>query len=210
MKKDYIFGLIAGFFTSIFLIFIIKNPKLDEVSGFAALEKIVWLLPFLFPVIFVFGLWFAKLLSSKIGNVLVQVAKFVEIGLLNTFIDFGILNLLMGVSGAFSGWQIAMFNTVSFTCAAINSFFWNKHWTFEKKEGKVEKEFLQFLIVSVIGWLINTGIVFLGTNFISPLFGSSGAMWVNLMKIFATVASMVWNFIGYKFWAFKKPEESAK
>jgi len=202
MKKDYLFSLAAGLITSLFLIFIVQNPKLEEVRSFLFFGKIVWLLPIVFPLIFLFGVWLANLISKRIA-VMMQVAKFFEIGLLNTFIDFGILNLLMGIFGETSGWQIALFNTASFTFAVINSYFWNKHWTFERKGGRTEKEFLQFLVVSVIGWIINTGIVFMGTNFISPLFGSSGAMWVNIMKVLATVASMVWNFVGYKFWAFK-------
>jgi len=209
MKKDYLFSLAAGLITSLFLIFIVQNPKLEDVSGFLFLGKIVWILPIVFPLIFLFGVWFAKLISKKIA-VMMQIAKFFEIGLLNTFIDFGFLNLLMGIFGETSGWQIALFNTGSFSLAVINSYFWNKYWTFETKGGKAERQFFQFLAVSAVGWLINTGIVFLGTNFISPLFGSSGAMWVNIMKVFATVASMVWNFVGYKFWAFKSQKVETK
>lgn len=209
MKKDYLFSLIAGLFTSLFLIFVIQNPKLEEVRGFLFLGKIIWLLPILFPLIFVFGIWFANLISKRIP-VMMQIAKFGEIGLFNTFIDFGILNLLIGIFGETSGWYIALFNTFSFSFAVINSYFWNKHWTFKKEKGRADKEFFQFLVVSAIGWVINTGIVFAGTNFISPILGASGGLWVNIMKIFATAASMIWNFIGYKFWAFKSSKNEQK
>lgn len=210
MKKDYLFSLIAGFLTSLFLIFVIKNPLLKEIQGLLILEKIVWFLPVFLSLGFLFGFWFSKIIAKKI-LVMMQIVKFVEIGVLNTFVDFGILNILIWTTGVTFGWKIALINTVSFTCAVINSYFWNKHWTFEQKENKVrggEKEFFQFLVVSVIGWLLNTGIVFLGTTFMSPLFGISGGLWVNLMKILATAVSMVWNFIGYKFWVFKKQSDT--
>jgi len=201
-RKDYLFSLMAGFLTSFFLIFIAKNPSIREVQSFSALDKIVWYLPVLFPVLFVFGFWFGKIIAKKIA-VILQIVKFAEIGVLNTFADFGILNLLMWMTGTTSGWKIALINTASFSCAVINSYFWNKYWTFKTGEGRAEKEFLQFLIVSVIGWLLNTGIVFLGTTFIAPIFGISGGLWANLIKILATALSMIWNFIGYKFWVFK-------
>src|SRR3989344_219585 len=56
-----------------------------------------------------------------------------------------------------------------------------------------------FFIVSLVGIAINTGIVYAGSSFVSPLFGVSAGAWVNIVKLLATVVSMVWNFLGYKF-----------
>jgi len=62
------------------------------------------------------------------------------------------------------------------------------------------------LIISVIGISINDAIVYGLATFTSPLFGLSAQMWTNVAKLFATAASMVWNFIGYKFIVFKKKD----
>ena len=132
-----------------------------------------------------------------------QGIKFVLVGILNTAIDFGVLNLLILITGITGGWAIAPLNAISFLCAATNSYLWNKFWTFKAKGGVAGKEFSQFLIISLIGIGINTGIVVAGTSLVSPLFGLSSKVWVNLIKVLATGVSMVWNFLGYKFIVFK-------
>lgn len=199
-KKDLVLSAICGELTAWFLIFVIKNPYVLEFEGLAKIESFLWFLPVVFPVIFVSGIIIAKLFE-KIVAISTQVVKFLEIGVLNTLIDLGILNLLIWVFGITSGIGLAPLNTVSFLLAATNSYFWNKFWTF-KKTGQSRKEFLQFFVVSAIGWFINTGIVVLGTAYIDQSVVSAGA-WVNIVKIFATLVAMTWNFIGYKFIVFK-------
>lgn len=136
-----------------------------------------------------------------------QAVKFVLVGALNTLIDFGVLNLLVWLTGITGGWAIAPLNAISFFCAVINSYFWNKFWTFKVKGG-FAKEFSQFLVISLIGIGINTGIVVAGTSLISPLAGLSPTLWVNFVKVLATFVSMTWNFLGYKFIVFKSNEQS--
>jgi putative flippase GtrA len=81
----------------------------------------------------------------------------------------------------------------------------NKRWTFEDNTAeKTGVKFSQFLAVSIIGIIINGGIVYLITSFTQPLFGLSPQLWANVAKLFATAVSLVWNFIGYKFFVFKK------
>jgi putative flippase GtrA len=202
LKKNIIYSLICGELSSWFLIFVIKNPYIEEFKELARIESFVWILPIIFPIIFLVGILIGQVLS-KLLTIISQIVKFLEVGVLNTLIDVGILNLLVWLSGITSGAGLAPLNTVSFLCAATNSYYWNKFWTF-KKEGRLEgKEFLQFLVISIVGWGINTGIVVLGTTFLTPAASLSAGAWVNIMKLTATFVSMAWNFIGYKFIVFK-------
>lgn len=139
-------------------------------------------------------------------NLIKQISKFVVVGVINTGIDFAILNALMFSTNISSGKWMIIFNSISFTAAVVNSYFMNKYWTFQQQiaENKPEKEFFQFIIVSVVGISINDAIVYGTTTFIPPIFGLSEKLWANVAKIFATLASMTWNFIGYKFFVFKK------
>lgn len=139
-------------------------------------------------------------------NLIKQISKFVVVGVINTGIDFAILNALMFSTNISSGKWMIIFNSISFTAAVVNSYFMNKYWTFQQQiaENKPEKEFFQFIIVSVVGISINDAIVYGATTFIPPIFGLSEKLWANVAKIFATLASMTWNFIGYKFFVFKK------
>lgn len=149
---------------------------------------------------------FIKIILIKYPT-LIQFSKFCIVGVINTAIDFGVLNLLMYFSGIYKGPQIAIFNVISFTVAVINSYALNKYWTFkEKKAGakKVPKQFFQYLCVSIIGITINTSIVYSVATYVSPLFGFSVLLWANFAKGLATAVSLFWNFIGYKFIVFKK------
>jgi putative flippase GtrA len=202
LKKNIIYSLICGELSSWFFIFVIKNPYIEEFKGLVGMESFVWILPVVLPIVFLVGVLIGQVLS-KLFAIISQIVKFLEVGVLNTFIDIGILNVLVWVSGITSGAGLAPLNTVSFLCAATNSYYWNKFWTF-KKEGQMKgKEFFQFLVISIIGWGINTGIVVLGTTFLSPVAALSAGAWVNIMKLVATFVSMAWNFIGYKFIVFK-------
>jgi putative flippase GtrA len=168
-------------------------------------------LPIAFPAIFLIG-FLAGHLLSKVSAVFSQIIKFGEIGVLNTFIDTGILNLLISITGITSGVALAPLNTLSFLCAMTNSYFWNKFWTFKNPSTNsgpagnkaTSKNFFQFLIVSGVGWGINTGILVLGTTFLDPAFNLSEGAWANLVKFASIIISMVWNFVGYKFFVFKK------
>lgn len=143
-----------------------------------------------------------KVISKKTGG---QFLKFITVGGLNTLIDIGILNLLMYLSGIYSGSTIIVFNVISVSAAIVNSYFWNKYWTFSAKEKENQaQEFGSFIVVSLGGALINTLVVYSLTTFVDPAFGLSKEIWANFAKVLAIGLAWLWNFSGYKFFVFKK------
>jgi putative flippase GtrA len=136
---------------------------------------------------------------------LAQFIKFVMVGLMNTAIDFAVLNLLMWQTGIYEGKWMFLLNAISFTVAVSNSYFWNKYWTFRAKGPAIEPAQMgQFLIVSLIGVAINSSIVYMFTTNITPFFGLGRELWANAAKMLATGLTLIWNFIGYKFIVFNK------
>ncbi len=134
-----------------------------------------------------------------------QLSKFIVVGVINTGIDFLVLNIEMKITGIASGPVMFYMNTISFGVATINSYFMNKLWTFQDKDQtKNEVKFTEFIAVSVVGAGINSSIVAGITTFIPPIFGLSAKMWANVAKLGATGISLIWNFIGYKLFVFKK------
>jgi len=118
------------------------------------------------------------------------------VGVLNTLVDFSAFNLLVFVFG------VPALVAYPFSVAAgiINSFLWNKHWTFSAGGSAAwRREAVVFLGVSVSGMLINWA----GFAVLHLLFGSSSALALNLEKLAASLVSMVWNFLGYRFFAFQ-------
>lgn len=202
MKRgDIIASLILGGIIGLFLAFILQG------FGFGIFSP--WILVLILPILAVVGIAVGELIGKKIPIIL-QIMKFGMVGLANTAVDFGILNFLMAATGIFSGKDIFFLNSVSFIIAVIHSYFWNKFWTFSARKTEATKEFLQFLIVSVVGLLINGGIVYMITTWLQPMFGVNEISWANAGKVAATAISLIWNFIGYKFIVFKKGNASGQ
>ena len=193
--RDLALTLTASILIVAFLI-----PTLINTKKFDAIPNSYAVLFIGLPALALIGMFVIKQLSKKLA-LLWQVAKFALVGVLNTAIDFGILNLLILITGFTAGAGIGIINIPSFTLAILNSYIWNRKWVFENaKQGN----FFVFVAVTVIGLLINTTVVVVVTTWIPPLFGLSPTLWANVAKVFATGFSMVWNFTGYKLVVFKR------
>ena len=87
---------------------------------------------------------------------LTRFLKFAVVGTIGAIVDFGILYLLHAVLG----WNLALSNTISFTCAVISNFIWNRYWTYPDSRSKpISSQLVQFFVVNIVGWAINTGIL---------------------------------------------------
>ncbi len=204
-KRDILAGLIIGELSSWLILIIFNNLRIK----FAFL----WTLTVVLPVLSVIGLWIADFLGKKFF-ILWQAAKFVLVGILNTLIDLGVLNFLIWLFGISVGVQYSVFKGISFTIAVINSYFWNRSWTFYSapaaagaesiKSPTKATEFLQFFVVSVIGFAINVAVASFVVNAIGPRFGIGDKLWANVGALVATFIALAWNFLSYKFVVFKK------
>jgi len=194
-KKDYILAIIAGVVTALFILPVLKNVNL-YLSYWIALF-------FIIPALWVLLIFFSSLLKERYLW-LRQFAKFLIIGFLNTGIDFGILNLMSAKFGIYAGLKIIGINPFSLIFASSNSFLWNKYWTFETKGKPRLNEIIQFVLVMIIGMVINTAIVILLTSYISPSSFLTKGRILNLAKAIATAISLFWNFTGMKIFVFRK------
>lgn len=198
-KSDLVISLVLGEIIAIFLFFILKS------LNFAIFP--VWILFFVLPILALIGLYLAYFIGKKI-QVVFQFSKYALVGFANTAVDFGILNLLMWSTGIYSGKNIFLLNTVSFFIAMTHSYIWNRLWAFKRKtKEKAGKEFLQFITVTILGAVINGGIVYLISTWVSPMFGVSNELWANLAKVVATAVIIIWNFLGYKFIVFDSKKD---
>jgi len=126
--------------------------------------------------------------------------KFSAVGVVNFLIDLSILNLLSFATGINRGIFAAFFSAVSFLIANLNSYFWNKKWTFKKDGGN--SSYKPFLAISILGVAVNVFVIYVLTTFISqPYF--SDLVWLNVSKLAATGLVMFFNYFGYKNFVFK-------
>lgn len=195
-KKDLLIASIAGVVIGFLTIPTINNLPLPEALVSLGTGKVALIL----GLLTVGGYIFSEILA-KWMSIFRQIGKFAVVGILNTVLDFAILNVLISISGIAEGPLATTFKGLAFIVAVVNSYYWNKYWTFNFK-GKVEKEFLQFLVVSLIGFGLNIGAFSLVVNVV----GSGGTVWANIGALAGTLAGLVWNFLGYKFIVFKTKE----
>ena len=132
-----------------------------------------------------------------------QAIKFAAVGVSNTVVDLGIINMLMFITGIAMGWWFSFFKAIGFFAALANSYVWNHTWTFDARAGRAGKTIIGFVIVSAGGFLINVGAASILVNAVPRFLEISPQAWATIGSIAAVLFSMVWNFVGYKFFVFK-------
>ena len=198
-KSDVLAAFVVGEACALIFLLILRFLELP-----ALIVKLAKFFPFVLPVLSISGTYVVSLFEKRSPTTF-QMGKSFLVGILNTFIDLGILNFLMALFNVTSGWLYSVFVAFSFSCATINSYFWNKFWAFEKKKTeKTTKEFLQFSLVTLGGLLIHISVSSLIVNIIGTQWGLSEKVWANFGKIIAVFCGFLWNFLGYKFVVFKK------
>jgi len=211
-KKDLGFSLGAGFLIGALLMPVLKVAK---PSLFDAL--VFFIVPF-----FLIATPLGTLIAYKIGMrfaLIWQLAKYVVVGGMNTLVDIGILTLIILLaknssapaealiySGIITLTFYSLYKGFSFIIANINSFYWNKYWTFSQKETqqKSSAQFFQFFTVSLIGLLINVIIASFVFHSVPPMAGLNPDQWGLIGAAAGSLTGMVWNFLGYKFIVFEK------
>lgn len=132
-------------------------------------------------------------------------AKFFIVGVLNTAIDFAVLNaLILGIGVGAHGELYGVFKAVSFMVSATNSYFLNKYWVFEKKNAPGVREPMLFLAVSGGGLLLNVGFSSVVFLILTRTYHVASVIAVNSGALVGTLVVLAWNFVGYKFVVFKK------
>ena len=138
--------------------------------------------------------------------------KFSVVGTIGAVVDFGTLYLLHVVVHV----PIVLANTCSFSAAVLSNFTWNRYWTYPDSRTKpIRAQLLQFFIVNVVGWGINTGLlVLLDDPFVSmistlgrnqPALANPATVYklgYNLAKAVATGVVLFWNFFVNRVWTY--------
>ena len=131
--------------------------------------------------------------------------RFIIVGVVNTVIDFIILNVLslIGVP------KIAA-NTASTGVSMLFSFFMNKKWTFSSLSKNYLREIILFFVFTLFGlWVIQNGVMWLILTFV-PHFGLPDWLFLNISKLVASVPSLIWNYLTYDRFVFRKDEVDGK
>jgi putative flippase GtrA len=147
-----------------------------------------------------------------------QFLKFATVGAMNTAIDWSLAFFLtyytpiprtlggafVNLSGVpFRPEAVAVWFTkvISSGTATINSFIWNRRWTFRVRDKRARtRQFAKFVTVNVIGMLLNSTIT---TLLIRPFLPEPPRLAFMACQATATAIVLFWNFFANKYWTFK-------
>lgn len=117
--------------------------------------------------------------------------KFGLVGVLNTIINW-ILFILLNSMGIY----YIISNIIAYSISTLNSYLWNSKWVFKYTGDNVNQTTFKFIILNIIGLVLNTIILFLLVDIIK------------LPKIIALIIAtgivMILNYFINKLWVFKK------
>jgi putative flippase GtrA len=141
--------------------------------------------------------------------------KFALVGTLGAVIDFGVMNLL----SHYTNMRLVFAGTISFTCAVVSNFFWNRYWTYpESRSRPLPKQLGMFFLVNLAGIAIRIPIL----HFLEPPllrffesvlnipYETAELLAKNLTLAVAVGIVMLWNFFVNRYWTYNDvdlPEE---
>ena len=121
---------------------------------------------------------------------LLRAGKFAAVGVLNTLVDLGLFTLFAQVLG----WDRYLSNILSYGAGMLNSYIWNRSWTFRSRAGFFSPALVKFLAVNLSMLALSTAILYLGS-------GVLGLPQL-LVKLGATGVTMVGGFLCNRLWVF--------
>ena len=131
---------------------------------------------------------------------LIRLIRFLIVGAGGTLLDFTVLTLLK-----LAGVTTLPANAVGFTAGVLNNYTWNSRWTYaDRMTVREESRFIQFLLVSLVGLLLNSVIVVMLEPFFQTWLPSFGYL---PAKVVATGVVVGWNFAANTLWTFRRPAE---
>lgn len=83
-------------------------------------------------------------------------------------------------------WNKYISNSIGFILAATNNYVWNRIWTFQSQNMEVAREYISFIVISLIGLGLNNLIIYLVHEKLHFNF--------YLSKIIAIGCVTLWNF----------------
>lgn len=202
-KSEFARGIILGLTSAIFILIISGSLKTDIYFFRLLLENKIIILLALPAILTIWVYSIYKIASRRLTAL--QFGKFVAVGQSNAAIDIGVTNLFIILTNIDSGSYFIVFKCISFICALVHSFIWNKFWSFQCNDRqKVRKQFILFVIVAVIALLVNVVTAHIVVNIIGPQWGLSSRVWASVGVLSSALFSMIWDFYGFKMLVFKK------
>lgn len=134
--------------------------------------------------------------------------RFLVVGAFGFVVDFSVFNLVIQLFHI----PAVIAQSISFVCAIISNFLWNRYWTYPDSRTKpIGAQMAQFTLISAIGLLIRFGLFsVLEKNLINAADGLLTARYSvyasvvghNATLAFSVLVVLLWNFFANRFWTY--------
>jgi len=134
--------------------------------------------------------------------------RFLVVGIFGAAVDFGIENILHRIFGVPYVWA----GTISFICAVMSNFTWNRYWTYPDSRSKpIVRQFIQFTLVNITGLIIRIPILIILEPIITNLFYKLPGQYLflpldvmgeNVTLAIAVISVLFWNFFVNRYWTY--------
>ena len=129
----------------------------------------------------------AAFILERMKKLIAQFMKFGVVGFIAFFIDYGLLAFCTEVLHI----NYLVSATIGFTVSVVFNYLASMRYVFTHKEDMSRRrEFVIFVVLSIIGLIINNAIMWAGVELAHVHY--------LVVKIFATAVVMVWNFVTRK------------
>ena len=139
--------------------------------------------------------------------------KFMTVGVIGAVVDFGIMNLLSKLYNM----PLTLAGTISFFCAIISNFLWNRYWTYpDSRSRPVARQLIMFFVVNMAGLAIRLPIL----HFLEPPLKNffeglalnipftPGFLGKNFTLMVAVGVVMLWNFFVNRYWTYNDVDKA--
>ena len=133
--------------------------------------------------------------------------RFMTVGLIGAIVDFGVMNFLSHSLKT----SLVVAGSISFVCAIISNFIWNRYWTYpDSRSRPISNQLAMFFLVNLVGVLIRLPILYylepevlrlLGNTSISLSY-STELLAKNGTLALAVVIVMFWNYFLNRYWTY--------
>ncbi len=133
--------------------------------------------------------------------------KFAAVGTLGALIDFGVMNLLTRTAKT----SLEVGGSISFVCAVISNFIWNRYWTYpESRSRHLLHQLGMFFVVNLAGMAIRWPILRYAEPPLMQYFdihlmhnaNTADVLAKNVTLAFALAIVMLWNFFINRYWTY--------
>ncbi len=136
-------------------------------------------------------------------------AKFMVVGAIGFLVDATVINVLTHVFNL----PLLIAQSISFACAVVSNFTFNRYWTYPDSRSKpIRRQLVQFTVVNLIGYGIRTIVFVLVaepykqlviTEQLIPLTEAQiKFVYTNLTLGTAVVTVLLWNFFVNRYWTY--------